>query len=461
MMQSGGGARRHARLTARLGFLVACGSVAFACDGGRHGGMPRDGGSGEIPDGHRTPDAAGRRTIDTGLRPVMDATPPGDTGLRPVTDAMRPGEPGDAGSRPDSGATSPVDGGGTPYTWNLPQGFPVPVVPADNPMTVEKVRLGRYLFYDTRLSGNQTQSCSTCHQQELAFTDGRAQGLGSTGMLHPRSPMSLANVAYASTLTWANPLMTDLEHQALVPMFGDDPIELGLNSEDMLDARLSAVPIYQTLFADAWPGDPSPVTGNHVVQAIASFERTLISGRSAFDRYQYGETGALNASAQRGYVLFNSDAAGCFHCHIGFDLTDHINWDGKAFFEKPYHNTGLYNIDGKGAYPEPNTGVEHVTHVASDMGRFKAPTLRNIAKTAPYMHDGSIATLDAVLDHYAAGGRTITSGPYAGHGNLNPYKDPLVEGFTITADQRADLLAFLASLTDDAFLTDPDLSSPW
>ncbi|HEX4341583.1 MAG TPA: MbnH family di-heme enzyme [Polyangiaceae bacterium] len=357
----------------------------------------------------------------------------------------------------ESGA---VDAGGA-FEWNLPPGFPVPLVPDDNPMTSDKVSLGRYLFYDVRLSHNQTESCSTCHQQALAFTDGKAHGVGSTGMVHPRGPMSLANVAYASTLTWANPLQTDLEHQALVPMFGDDPVELGLVSADELVARLATVPEYTALFGQAWHEDPAPITLAHVTQALASFERTLISGRSAYDRFQYGDTSALTDSAQRGYALFNSDEVGCFHCHVGFAFTDHVNWAGKAFLDRPYHNTGLYNIDGEGAYPEPNTGVEHVTHEPGDMGRFKAPTLRNIAVTAPYMHDGSVATLDEALDHYGAGGRTITSGPNAGHGNLNPLKDPVIQPFTLSAEQRTALIAFLNSLTDDAFLRAPTLSDPW
>ena len=137
-----------------------------------------------------------------------------------------------------------------------------------------------------------------------------------------------------------------------------------------------------------------------------------------------------------------------------------MNWSGKAFFEDPYHNTGLYNIDGKGAYPEPNTGVYHVTGTPSDMGHFKAPTLRNVAVTAPYMHDGSIATLDEALDHYAAGGRTIASGPNAGDGNLSPLKDPVIRPFSLSDQDRADLIAFLNSLTDDAFLHDPRFGPP-
>ncbi len=347
------------------------------------------------------------------------------------------------------------------YAWNLPPGFPVPVVPADNPMAASKVLLGRYLFYDQRLSHNGTQACASCHQQALAFTDGRATSPGSTGAAGVRSAMSLVNVAYASTLTWANPLLLDLEHQALVPMFGTDPVELGLLSADEINQRLSAVPGYVQLFSEAWPGDSAPISLDHIVKALASFERTIISGRSPFDRWLYdGDSSGMNASALRGYAVFNSDVGGCFHCHRGFDLTDHVNWANKAFFDKPYHNTGLYNLGGTGAYPEPNTGVYHVTLVPTDMGRFKAPTLRNIALTAPYMHDGSIASLDGVLDHYQAGGRTITSGPYAGNGSLNPYKDPLVEPLDLSEGDRADLLEYLQTLTDDTVLMNPSLSAP-
>ena len=395
---------------------------------------------------------------------TVDATPPVDSGARDAvareTGALEAGSL-EAGS-PDSArvpdANPLLDGG---YDLKLPRGFPSPVVPNDNPLTQAKIDLGRHLFYDKRLSHNQQQSCSSCHRQELAFTDGLAHAVGSTGMQHPRSSMSLANIAYASTLTWANPLQTDLEHQALVPMFGDDPIELGLTSTPEIEQRLAGIPIYVTLFKAAWPLDPSPVTLDHLVQALASFERILISGRSPFDRWQYGDQAAITESAKRGYALLNSEKMECFHCHVGFDLTDHVHWSSKAFLDRPYHNTGLYNLPPDGAYPEPNTGVFHVTHRPEDMGRFKAPTLRNIAVTGPYMHDGSIATLDEVLDHYAAGGRTIATGPYAGNGNLNPHKDPVIEPLQIGALDRTDVIAFLESLTDTEFLHDRALASPW
>ncbi|MDF3071938.1 MAG: Methylamine utilization protein mauG, partial [Polyangiaceae bacterium] len=313
------------------------------------------------------------------------------------------------------------------YDWQLPKGFPKPAVPADNPMTADKVELGRHLFYDQRLSDNSEQSCASCHQQELAFTDGLARAVGSTGELHPRGSMSLGNVAYASTLTWANPLFRDLERQALVPIFSDAPVELGLREQSELVERLAEVDAYQELFAKAFPEQPSPITANNAMKALASFQRTMITGNSPFDRYQYrSDESAMSEAALRGLALFSGERLECFHCHVGFNLSDHTNYAGKAFFAQPFHNTGLYNLDDLGAFPEPNRGVFEISGEPRDMGRFKAPSLRNVAVTAPYMHDGSIATLSEVLDHYAAGGRTIADGPYRGDGSRNPLKSNLI-----------------------------------
>jgi len=348
------------------------------------------------------------------------------------------------------------------YPWKLPAGFPRPKVPADNPMSVAKVELGRRLFYDRRLSGNGTYSCGSCHEQKRAFTDGLGGALGSTGEIHPRGSMSLANVGYAATLTWANPLVTSLEKQALTPMFGENPVELGLaGQEEELFARLRAEPIYQDLFPRAFPEVQGAINLDTITKAIAAFERTMISGNSPYDRHLAGDKGAMSASALRGKDLFFSEQLECFHCHGGFLLADSVTHDGKTIDEVTFHNTGLYNIDGKGGYPAPNRGVLEVSNQPGDMGRFKAPTLRNIAVTAPYMHDGSIATLSEVIDHYAAGGRTIPSGPNAGDGSKNPYKSEFVTGFLLTPQEKLDLIAFLESLTDSDFLTDPALSDPW
>jgi cytochrome c peroxidase len=348
------------------------------------------------------------------------------------------------------------------FGWDLPEGFPRPKVPADNLMSAVKIELGRHLFYDKRLSENETQACATCHEQEKGFTDGRVLGLGSTGEDHPRNAMGLTNVAYLATYGWANSMLHELEAQAVVPMFGDMPVELGLRGkEELLLSRLRAEPKYQDLFPRAFPEAADPFSVTSVVRAISTFERTLISGSSPYDRFVAGDTTALSASADRGRMLFNSERLECFHCHNGFNFQDSVNHACKTSLEIRFHNTGLYNVGGTGAYPAPNTGIHETSGRASDMGRFRAPTLRNIAVTAPYMHDGSIATLEEVLDHYGAGGRTISDGPNAGVGSDNPFKSALLIGFELTAEEKADVIAFLESLTDQAFLTDPRFSDPW
>ncbi len=348
------------------------------------------------------------------------------------------------------------------YPWQLPTGFPVPEVPADNPMNDAKVALGRRLFYDKRLSGNETQACGSCHLQEHAFTDGRAQALGSTGEITPRSSMSLTNVAYNSAQTWANRLIRTLEAQALLPMFGEDPVELGLAGlEDTLIDRLRADPEYQRLFPEAFSDADDAISLDHVVKAIAAFERTLISGNSAYDRFVHGDATALSDTAKRGMDLFFSEKLECFHCHGGFNFANSVASATTVFREAFFHNTGLYNLDGNGAYPPPNRGLFEVSQDPQDMGLFRAPTLRNIALTAPYMHDGSVATLDEAIDHYANGGRNISEGEHLGDGSKSPKKSPFMVGFVLSADERADLKAFLHSLTDHAFVQNPMFSDPF
>lgn len=185
---------------------------------------------------------------------------------------------------------------------------------------------------------------------------------------------------------------------------------------------------------------------------------SLLPDASAHDGHKKGHA---PATAKRGESLFFSERLECFHCYGGFNFsqtTDHV---GKAFAEIEFHNTGLYNLDGKGAFPKDNQGTFEITQRTEDMGKFRAPTLRNIAVTAPYMHDGSIATLEGVIDHYAAGGRTIRSGEFKGVGSANPNKSSFVKGFRLTAQEKQDLLNFLKSLTDEKFLTDRRFGDPW
>ena len=357
-----------------------------------------------------------------------------------------------------------ADAGPTPYTWELPSGVPEPKVPEDNPVTVEKAELGRHLFYDKRLSGNESQACAGCHKQELAFTDGLANAVGSTDEVHFRSSMGLTNIAYSSSFGWAGPSTPSLERQAPIPMFGEEPVELGLSSlsEEELLARFGDDPLYEELFAKAYPDQEDPITVDNIVNALATFQRTLVSFNSPFDRYIFDEdASALTESEQRGMDLFFSERLECFHCHGGFNLSDAITHDGLVFDDQTFHNTGLYNIDFEGGYPEVDRGLYDITGKPEDMGKFKAPTLRNIAVTAPFFHDGSAETLDDVIDHYERGGRAITSGEYIGDGARNPYKSELITGFLLSDQEREDLKAFLNALTDEQFLTDPRYADPF
>ncbi|UCH29458.1 MAG: di-heme enzyme [Myxococcales bacterium] len=356
------------------------------------------------------------------------------------------------------------------WVWDIPDTVPLPRVPEDNPMTEAKVELGRFLFYDKKLSGNQTQSCGSCHQQELAFTDALARAEGSTGQIHPRSSMSIANVAYAASLTWANETLVRLERQALVPMFGEDPVELGMaNMEDELLRRMRDDERYPEMFAAAFPDQSDPIALDSITKALGAFQRSVVSFSSKVDRWQAGDRTALNESEQRGMALFfgGANAAGvedafeCFHCHGGFLFSQSSDDSGQVFDQKFFMNNGLYNLDEEGSYPPGNEGLFDQTGLVEDKGRFKPPSLRNIALTAPYMHDGSIETLEGVLDHYARGGRLIEEGPNAGDGALNPNKSSLLNGFVMTDQEKADIIAFLHALTDEDLLTNPAFSDPF
>jgi len=340
---------------------------------------------------------------------------------------------------------------GADFDWNLPKGFPRPAVPADNPMTAAKVELGRYLFYDQRISVNGKESCGSCHRQELAFTDGRARAEGSTGELHPRSSMSLANVAYVSRLTWANPSLSSLEEQALIPMLGTDPIELGLKGrEQAFLAVLRRDPVYQRLFPEVFSGEPDPFTLSNVTKAVAAFERTIVSMRSPYDKYRWGgDASAISASAKRGELFFNSsERGGCFQCHAGWNFSSGIRFEGSRSSEGT-DTRGFFNT-GAAIFSPPNRGLYELTGRTEDIGKFRVPSLRNVAVTAPYMHDGSLATLEDVLDHYARGGKFD-----------HPNRSRIVHPFRMTADDKLDLVEFLKSLTDHDLLHDPRWSDPW
>ena len=354
-------------------------------------------------------------------------------------------------------------GSATGFQWQLPPTFPEPVVPSDNPMSAAKVELGRHLFYDARLSKTGDFSCATCHRQALAFTDGQARAVGATGEVHRRSAMSLTNVAYNRHLTWADPQLESLERQLLTPLFGRHPLEMGLEQGPpqgpQILHRLASDRTLRHLFETAFVDDPRPVNFENLGRALAAFQRTLLSGDSPFDRYWHqGQDDALNATEKRGMALFFSRRLACSTCHSGFNLSGPVVYRGHRP-PPQWHNTGLYNLSA-GAYPSIDQGLFELTHKPSDMGRFRAPTLRNIAVTAPYMHDGSIATLQGVLDHYAVGGRSIRHGALVSDGAKSPWKSEQLRGFSLSPQEQHALIAFLNSLTDPSFLENPRFGPP-
>lgn len=304
-----------------------------------------------------------------------------------------------------------------------PEGFPKLVTPADNLPTAERIALGRRLFYDQRLSSTGKVSCGSCHLQANAFADPNPVSTGVKGRLGTRNAPALINDAWATSLFWDGRTAT-LELQAAQPI--QNPLEMDTTLEDVaanLSDDAALVAQFQRAYADA----PSP---DSITKALASFVRSLISSQSRYDAFLAGNESALSAAEQRGEKLFNGERGECFHCHVGYNFTS-----------QAFRNNGI-------AAGDPDPGRSEVTNKASDLGKFKTPTLRNVAVSAPYMQDGSLATLADVVKQYDSGGR--------GHANT----DPLIQPLGLSDDEQADLVAFLESLTDDSFLTNPDFAEP-
>jgi cytochrome c peroxidase len=354
-----------------------------------------------------------------------------------------------------------LDEGPVPMSLDLPPHFPEPDIPADNPLTVEKIALGRYLFYDVRLSINHKRSCGICHEQAIGFTDGFVQAIGTTAEKHTRNTLPLINVAFRRQLTWRDPSVTRLEDQLITPLMGDEPIEMGMN-EALLLRRLESTDLYPQLFQDAFPDQPAPISLDNIGLSLASFQRTIFGGDAPYDRHLLGDEGAMSEAASRGMALFFSEPLGCGRCHGGVFLDQPTDAHGNVTDDHGYFNTGLYNVDGAGSYPEAEQGLYALTGELEDMGKFRTPSLRGVATSGPWTHDGTVLFLEDLIDAYARGGREILSGPTPGDGAENPYKSALLTGFDITDGERADLLTFLdEGLTDEGLLARESLSTPF
>ena len=307
------------------------------------------------------------------------------------------------------------------YVLIIPAGFPYPDIPADNPLTQAKIDLGKKLFYDPILSIDSTISCGSCHKAELAFSDDVSISEGVFGGLGFRNSPTLANVAYYPVMLkdGGNPT---LETQPYVPL--EDHFEMDFNMV-LLVNRLNENTEYVTEFNTVFGKAPDPFG---ITRALAAFERTLISGNSPYDKYTYqGNTSALTTSQKAGMELFFSPELNCSSCHGGFLLTDNT-FQNNGYFSD-------YSID---------SGRARITLLQEDVGKFRVPTLRNIALTAPYMHDGSIVTLEEVIDQYMLGG--------SGHEN----QSELIKPFNLSLVEKSDLINFLNALTDGEFISDPE-----
>lgn len=341
--------------------------------------------------------------------------------------------------------------GPTAVEPDAPAYFGAPHIPADNPLTEEGIALGRMLFYDERLSAANDLSCASCHKQEFAFADNRRFSPGSNGTPGSFNSMSLANLMWTSHFFWDG-RAPGLEEQAGEPI--TDPRELGADPAALL-AALEAIADYPPRFAAAF-GDEA-ITLDRIEKAIAQFERSLISADSPYDRYLRGEYSPTQ-SELRGEQLFFTHpvpaiglrGGNCGDCHSNF-LTS-----GFADGFSGFRNNGL-DTDA-----DLKPGLEAITGDAADRGKFKVPTLRNIAFTAPYMHDGCFATLEEVIEHYDS------------HVKLSATLDPLIREASneeerpadsvrlyLSEQEKADILAFLHMLSDETFLTNPDFSNPF
>ena len=354
-------------------------------------------------------------------------------------------------------ATEPIDQPRLLEAY-LPDGFPLPHIPPDNPLTAEKIALGRNLFYEKRLAVDGKTSCASCHIQTLAFTDGKPRAVGATGGLHPRATMSLVNAAYSASLTWADPVLKDLEAQALVPLFNQHPVEMGLQGrlEEVL-AILKNDASYALLFAKAYPQEEGPDL-SQITRALASFQRTIISFSSTFDTIVFEDAHPpQRETILRGFSLFFSEPFNCGKCHGGFNFSGPVS-TGDASSFPTFHHNGLLGQGPEQDERRLDPGLAKQTGHPRDWGKFRAPTLRNIALTAPYMHNGSLASLEEVLNHYATGGQ---ANPVKGiPGKNHPNKSPFIGAFTLSDGQRQDLLVFLKSLTDQDLIEREDLKDP-
>ncbi len=314
-------------------------------------------------------------------------------------------------------------------------------------------QLGHYLFFDTRLSLNNTKSCASCHNPAFAFSDGYRTSITALGDNVLHNAPSLINSVYLKKYDWANTNATNFLQQIKRPLYGNHPTELGLNKHIVeLQKQFAKDSLYKVLFKQAFPNADSLFTLLQIEIAITEYEKTLVSTESQFDKEE------LNINAYNGLKLFASKRLNCITCHPPpyFTLATQTN-----NIDSIYANIGLYNVDNKNKYLENDEGLSVLTHQQKDNGRFKIPSLRNVMLTAPYMHDGSVATIEEVIEIYARGGRNVDYGKNKGDGKLNTNKNKLITGFELSTKEKQDLIEFLTALTDSTIFYKQSFQNPF
>ncbi len=318
------------------------------------------------------------------------------------------------------------------------------------------LKLGRYLFYDRNLSVNNTKACASCHAQEFSFTDSYTKSIGALGDLHQRNAKPLINLKYNKYFTAADSSIKTLEQQMNNPMFNQHPIEMGMKgNEEIILNRIKEKYAYKNLFVQSFPNQSNPFTIANIQTAIAVFEKTLTTFNAPYDKFLAGNYEALTSEQRKGLKLFFSKKLNCSRCHSGttFSIPEIKSKDGIINY---YQNIGLYQI-----YPKQDEGLYSTTKNEKDKGKFKVPTLRNLAFTAPYFHDGSAITLEDVITVYEKGGRNITLGINNGDGRKNTNKSNLITGFQLTLQERTSLINFLYALSDSSVLTNKAFANPF
>jgi cytochrome c peroxidase len=315
-----------------------------------------------------------------------------------------------------------------------------------------QAELGKYLFYENKLSVNNTKSCASCHSPQFAFTDGYRKSITSLGENVLHNAPTLVNVQQYKFYDWANSNSTTLSKQIKRPLYGEHPLELGLNlNYPQFKSFLEKDTKYKHLFKQAFPNDTALFTLTQIETSIVAFVKTINSYNTPFDKHTMSE------SAKKGFELFSSNKLKCASCHAPPHFTLAAS---STNIDSVYTNIGLYNVENKNIYPSVDAGLFAITQKKEDDGKFKIPTLRNVMLTHPYMHDGSIANIDEVIDMYTRGGRNVNYGDYKGDGKLNANKSHLITGFSLTQEERRNLIDFFHALTDTSVLFDPKFSNP-